>query len=257
MAFQTAQAIEKFEMASAPGGLYMTDNLLDEIQDTIGYRFKNTHALKTALTHSSYANERKNKKVKFNERLEFLGDSVLSLTISEHLFRRFPGYNEGEMTRIRALVVCEPALSLAAKEMGLGSYLYLGRGEDRSGGRERKSTLSDAFEAVIGAIYLDGGIDHAKKFVMDNLTDILDRVIEGEEIFVDYKTRFQEILQKDSMEKIEYVLTGEEGPDHNKTFYTALIVGGVPYGSGEGKTKKESEQNAAREAIDRMGCHED
>lgn len=229
-----------------------TENLISEIQERISYRFRHIVALKTALTHSSYANEKKKQKLKYNERLEFLGDSVLGIIISDYLFRNCPNRPEGELTKMRAMIVCERALAMGARSIDLGKYMYLGKGEENTGGRDRESILADGFEAMIGAIYLDSGINSAKKFVLKTLREVIDRVIAGEGLFTDHKTQFQEVLQKYNKGKIQYRIKAEEGPDHNKTFYTDLYVDDYIYGTGAGRSKKESEQNAAKSALDRM-----
>ncbi|MDO5707689.1 MAG: ribonuclease III [Andreesenia angusta] len=225
--------------------------MIGELEKKIKYKFKDEDLLLIALTHSSYANE-KSEEIEFNERLEFLGDSVLSLLISEYLFRNFPDYTEGDMTKIRALVVCENSLSLASKKIGIGKYLKLGKGEEKGGGRDRNSNLADVFEAVIGAIYIDGGLEKAYDFLKISLFDILKDTISGKVIFVDYKTKLQEILQKDNSRQMHYVLADEYGPEHDKRFLTELYIDGEVYGVGEGKTKKESEQNAAKIGYDKL-----
>jgi ribonuclease-3 len=227
------------------------DNMLDELEKTIGYRFRDKGKLKLALTHSSYANERKSEGLSSNERLEFLGDSVLSIITSDYIYRNHPELPEGEMTKTRAAIVCESSLMKCAEKIRLGDYLYLGRGEENTGGRKRTSILSDAFEALIGAIYLDGGIAMAGKFILWAMEDIY-RDMKGKDVFRDYKTQFQEIIQKQSDQQISYRIIDERGPDHDKVFISELFVGNKPYGKGEGRTKKEAEQNAARAAMDKM-----
>ena len=218
---------------------------LNEFQSKIGYTFKNRHLLEQALTHSSYANEKHMKKHSDNERLEFLGDAVLEIVSSEFLFINYPQKPEGELTKLRASIVCEPTLALCTKPLDLGKYLRLGRGEDHTGGRKRKSILSDALEAVIGAIYLDGGFTNAKEFIHRFvLTDQEDK-----KLFYDSKTILQEIVQAEKLGEIEYHLIGEEGPDHNKSFSVELTIRGRSYGKGKGRTKKAAEQQAAYEAI--------
>lgn len=233
------------------------ESLTSEIQERINYEFRHINVLRTALTHSSYANEKKKQNLKYNERLEFLGDSVLGIIVSDYLFRNCPDRPEGELTKMRAMIVCEGALAMGARSIELGKYLYLGKGEENTGGRDRESILADAFEAMIGAIYLDSGINNAKKFVLSTLKKIvIDRVISGELLFVDYKTQFQEVLQKQSKGRIQYKLKSEEGPDHSKVFHTELYVDDTIYGMGSGKSKKESEQKAAKSALDGMGKDE-
>lgn len=221
---------------------------LNEFQSKIGYTFKNRHLLEQALTHSSYANEKHMKKHSDNERLEFLGDAVLEIVSSEFLFINYPQKPEGELTKLRASIVCEPTLALCTKPLDLGKYLRLGRGEDHTGGRKRKSILSDALEAVIGAIYLDGGFTNAKEFVLRFImTDI-----ENKQLFYDSKTTLQEIVQGRYEEDVHYVLIKEEGPDHNKSFYVEALLGERVLGQGCGHTKKAAEQQAAYCAIKKL-----
>lgn len=219
---------------------------IDKFESVIGYNFNNREYILEALTHSSYSNE--NRKFKYNERMEFLGDSVLGLVISDHIFKKEKKVPEGELTKLRANIVCEGSLSEAAKKIDLGKYILLGRGEEATGGRERKSILADAFEAVIAAIYLDGGIESASKFILNNLSNIIKDSIDGK-IFRDYKTQLQEELQKNGTSNIWYKLLGEKGPDHNKTFKMMVGVDEKELGIGEGKSKKEAEQVAAKAAI--------
>ncbi len=219
---------------------------IDEFESVIGYNFNNREYILEALTHSSYSNE--NRKFKYNERMEFLGDSVLGLVISDHIFKKEKKVPEGELTKLRANIVCEGSLSEAAKKIDLGKYILLGRGEEATGGRERKSILADAFEAVIAAIYLDGGIESASKFILNNLSNIIKDSIDGK-IFRDYKTQLQEELQKNGTSNIWYKLLEENGPDHNKTFKMMVGVDEKELGIGEGKSKKEAEQVAAKAAI--------
>ena len=218
---------------------------LNEFQSKIGYTFKNQHLLEQALTHSSYANEKNMKKHSDNERLEFLGDAVLEIVSSEFLFINYPQKPEGELTKLRASIVCEPTLALCTKPLDLGKYLRLGRGEDHTGGRKRKSILSDALEAVIGAIYLDGGFTNAKEFVLNFILND----IEHKQLFYDSKTILQEIVQENGTQPVEYILTKEEGPDHNKNFTVEARVNGKVMGQGSGHTKKAAEQAAAYQAI--------
>lgn len=218
---------------------------LNEFQSKIGYTFKNRHLLEQALTHSSYANEKHMKKHSDNERLEFLGDAVLEIVSSEFLFINYPQKPEGELTKLRASIVCEPTLALCTKPLDLGKYLRLGRGEDHTGGRKRKSILSDALEAVIGAIYLDGGFTNAKEFVLRFImTDI-----ENKQLFYDSKTILQEIVQGRQDGELTYEILKEEGPDHNKSFEVRALVGPKEVGRGKGRTKKAAEQLAAYNGI--------
>lgn len=217
---------------------------LHEFEEVIGYHFNNQGLLRQALTHSSYANERHMKKHSDNERLEFLGDAVLEVTSSEFLYQKYPDYSEGELTKLRASLVCEPTLAFCTRAIDLGKYLYLGKGEDLTGGRNRKSILSDALEAVIGAIFLDGGFANAKEFIHKYiLTDI-----EHKQLFYDSKTILQEVVQGEH-EQLTYVLTDESGPDHNKSFTVRACIGERVIGSGTGHTKKAAEQEAAYQAL--------
>ena len=217
---------------------------LKEFQKLIGYEFKNEQLLKQALTHSSYANEKHLKKLSDNERLEFLGDAVLELTSSEFLFAHYPKLTEGQLTKLRASIVCEPTLAMCTEELHLGDYLFLGKGEDQTGGRHRKSILSDAMEAVIGAIYLDGGFANAKEFVLKYImTDI-----EHKHLFYDSKTILQEVVQGEH-ESLSYILLDEQGPDHDKTFTVGVLIGKREISTGTGHTKKAAEQEAAYQAL--------
>ena len=220
-------------------------NKLKEFQAMTGYQFQQEGLLKQALTHSSYANEKHMKKHSDNERLEFLGDAVLEVVSSEFLFLNYPDYPEGDLTKLRASLVCEPTLAFCTNELHLGDYLYLGKGEDQTGGRKRKSILSDALEAVIGAIYLDGGFASAKEFILKYiLTDI-----EHKQLFYDSKTILQEIVQAQYTEELNYQLMGEEGPDHDKRFIVEARIGTQVIGQGIGHTKKAAEQEAAYQAL--------
>ena len=221
---------------------------LNELQEIIGYEFRDKELFCRALTHSSYANEHRMAKKQCNERLEFLGDAVLELVSSDFLYHKYPDKPEGELTKIRASIVCEPTLAYCAADIHLGSYLLLGKGEEATGGRERNSVVSDAMEALIGAIYLDGGFASAKEFIHRFILND----IEHKQLFYDSKTILQEIVQGSSDEHVSYELIREEGPDHNKTFCTAVRIGGRTYGEGEGRTKKASEQQAAYQAILRL-----
>ena len=216
-----------------------------ELEKKIGYEFENFQLLITAMTHSSYANEHHIPYSGNNERLEFLGDAVLEVTSSEFLFHKFQDMPEGELTKKRASMVCEPTLALCAREIPLGDYLLLGKGEEATGGRERDSVTSDAMEALIGAVYLDGGFTSAKEFIHRFiLTDL-----ENKKLFYDSKTILQEIVQAGKKGDITYRLVREEGPDHNKSFEVQVMIGGTPYGEGKGRTKKSAEQQAAYQAI--------
>lgn len=222
---------------------------LEELEGKLQYTFSDLGLLDTALTHSSYANE-KGPGHKYNERLEFLGDSVLGFITADKFFHEFRDIPEGRLTKLRASTVCEESLYEFAKQIDLGSYLLLGKGEDKNGGRNRASIVSDAFEAVIAAIYIDGTIDAARDFV---LRFVMTAVEEKKITFKDYKTQLQEIIQKNPEEKLSYVLSGESGPDHNKHFEVEVHLNSNVIGKGEGRTKKQAEQEAAREALALMG----
>ena len=222
----------------------MRQEKIIEFEKKIGYTFENPYLLVTALTHSSYSNEKRLKKYKCNERLEFLGDAVLELISSEYIFKENPQKPEGDLTRIRASYVCEPTLAACARDISLGDYLLLGKGEDRTGGRERDSILSDAMEATIGAVYLDGGFARAKEYVEAFVL----RDIENKKLFYDSKTILQEIVQGRHL-ALAYQLVKETGPDHCKSFEDAAMINGKKIAVGTGRTKKKAEQSAAYEAI--------
>ncbi len=220
---------------------------MQEFENLIGYTFKDKSLLSRALSHSSYANEKHSPKDS-NERLEFLGDSVLGFITAEYYYKN-SSLPEGELTRLRAATVCEKALFGFSKEINLGEHIQLGKGEENTGGRERASINSDAFEAVIAAIYLDGGIEEAKKFVLR----FVEKHAKNQGSFKDYKTKLQEVIQKNPEELLEYVLVSESGPDHNKTFEVEVHLNSNVIGKGKGKSKKNAEQEAAREALALMG----
>ncbi len=220
---------------------------ISEFQSVIGYEFKNRNIIKTALTHSSYANERGQGEC--NERLEFLGDSVLGIITAEYFYHNLNHLPEGEMTKKRAACACEKSLYKFAKEINLGKYIYLGRGEENMGGRDRASILADAFEAVIAAIYLDGGLENARKFVLRFVKKAANENIS----LKDYKTELQEIIQKNPDEHLSYVLVGESGPDHDKRFEVEVMLNSNVIGCGIGRSKKLAEQEAARQALELMG----
>ena len=223
---------------------------MDSLEKKIGHSFRDRALLTTALTHSSYANENRGRG-ECNERLEFLGDSVLGMVVADALFRRFPELPEGRMTRLRAQLVCEESLHRVASELGLGEYVRLGRGEEHTGGRRRTSILADAVEAVIAAMYLDGGLETAKAFIERQILSALDGA--GPVMRVeDCKTELQELVQKKSGQSLSYELLGESGPDHDKTFTSQVSLNGRPVGSGSGRTKKEAEQAAARAALEAL-----
>lgn len=215
------------------------------LEERLGYQFKNRALLENALTHSSYANEHRDGGMSSNERLEFLGDSVLGMVVADHLYREHPNMPEGELTRTRAAMVCEGSLVEVARALELGKYLRLGKGEDAGGGRERPSILADATEAVLAAIYLDGGIAQARRTIRDLILGNEEEMSASR----DYKTALQELVQKESGRKLTYRLVGEEGPDHAKRFAVEVELNGEPLGAGEGRTKKAAEQNAAKAAI--------
>lgn len=218
---------------------------LKELEKKLQYEFHDKNLFSQALTHSSYANEHRLDHSRCNERLEFLGDAVLEIVTSDFLYHKYDALPEGDLTKIRASIVCEPTLAYCAGDIRLGEYLLLGKGEEATGGRNRNSVVSDAMEALIGAIYLDGGFTNAKEFIHRFvLTDQEDK-----KLFYDSKTILQEIVQAEKLGEIEYHLIGEEGPDHNKSFSVELTIRGRSYGKGKGRTKKAAEQQAAYEAI--------
>ena len=221
----------------------MTTRTPEELEEKLHYHFKNRDLLITALTHSSYANEAK-APTKYNERLEFLGDSVLSLVVANYLFRHSTR-PEGELSRMRASLVSEEALFQFAKEIDLGAYLRLGRGEELGGGRERPSVVSDAFEAVIAALYLDGGMEAARSFILPFIT-------EGKTAEEDYKTKLQEVIQQNPEDKLSYAVTGESGPAHDKRFEVTVLLNGSAMAAGTGRSKKAAEQQAAKAALRKL-----
>ena len=224
---------------------------MEKLQKTINYIFKNQDYLKEGLTHSSYANEHKSKKIRCNERLEFFGDSILSLIVSEYIYINCPDFPEGDLTKLRASLVCEESLFKFAKQINLGSSLILSKGELNNRGAQRPSILSDAFEALIAALYLDGGKSVAQDFVLGFVIPEIKNY--KKHPAQDYKTTLQEIIQKNPGELLEYVLVGESGPDHNKHFVVEVHLNSNVIGKGGGKSKKQAEQQAAREALELMG----
>ena len=216
-----------------------------ELEEKIGYNFKDSHLLRHAVTHSSYVNEKHMKKADCNERLEFLGDAVLELVSSDFLYARFPQIPEGELTKKRASLVCEPSLAYCARQFGLPKFLLLGRGENMTGGRNRDSIVSDATEALLGAIYLDGGFEPAREFVLNFILND----IEHKQLFYDSKTILQEVVQGNYKESLHYELISEEGPDHDKQFSVEARIGDKVIGAGTGHTKKAAEQEAAYQAL--------
>ncbi len=234
------------------------NNSYERLETSLGYSFKNRDLLKEALTHSSYANEAnaRGASMECNERLEFLGDSVLSLAVTGYLFEKYKEFQEGDLTKIRAAVVCEKALAKFAAKINLGDFILLGHGENMNRGRERASILSDAFEAVLAAMYLDSGESIAviRNFVLPH---VIDEIENGKnETFLDYKTALQQIVQQFGTEKLEYALVGEHGPDHNKTFEIEARLNSNVIGRGKAKSKREAEQIAAKEALGLFGENE-
>ena len=223
--------------------------MIKDLEAAIGYRFQNITLLQNALSHSSYANERYHNSLMSNERLEFLGDSILGMVVAEHLYRNFPDRPEGELTRMRADMVCETALAAVADKLELGKHLLLGHGEEQGGGRSRASILADAVESVIAAAYLDGGMDAARQFI-DRF--ILCNVPAGRLHNQDYKTALQEQVQQKKNQVLSYELVGESGPDHDKQFSVEVSLNGTVVGCGTGTSKKRAEQAAARAAIEKL-----
>lgn len=224
---------------------------MKQFEEIIHYNFNNKKLLEEALSHSSYANECKNGR-NSNERLEFLGDSVLSIVVSQYLFEHFKHLPEGDLTKIRASLVCEKALYVFAQQIDLGDYILLGKGEEHTGGRERPSILADAFEAVIAAIFLDGGLEVARKHILSFMPKNIDS--RKSITFNDYKTMLQEIIQQNPEEKVEYIMKGQSGPDHDKAFIVEVCLNSSNIiGHGTGRSKKQAEQMAAKEALELMG----
>ena len=229
----------------------MNDSLR-ELEERLGYEFRDPSLLRTALTHSSYANERRSSGRVSNERLEFLGDSVLGMTVADHIYRHYGSMPEGRMTRLRAELVCEQSLHKVALRLRLGEHVLLGRGEEHSGGRERPSLLADAVEAVIAAMYLDSGMETAAAFINRELLSDLGAA--EPVLFNDFKTALQELAQRRG-QTVGYELTGEQGPDHSKTFSVRVLLNGETAGEGVGHTKKEAEQAAAGAALRALGAY--
>lgn len=228
----------------------------EDLERKIGYVYKNKRLLVTALTHSSFSNEQRAKglRTECNERLEFLGDSVLSTVVSEYLFSEYAENQEGDLTKIRAAVVCEKALAKYSAKISLGDYLYLGHGEEHNGGRRRSSITADAFEALLASMYLDSGYDMEviRRFVLSFIVEEID-FISRNSTFIDYKTMLQQIIQQSEGEKLEYILVGESGPDHSKTFSVEARLNGDVIGSGSAHSKREAEQQAAKVALTLFG----
>ena len=223
--------------------------MIRDLEDAIGYRFGNIQLLQNALTHSSYANERWHNSLLSNERLEFLGDSVLGMLVAEYLYKTFPDRPEGELTRMRADMVCEHTLATVANKIGLGTHLMLGHGEERLGGRSRESILADATESVIAACFLDGGLAAAEQFVKQY---ILVEVPVSRPNNMDYKTALQELVQQKKNQVLSYTLVGQSGPDHDKQFDVEVSLNGAVVGSGSGRSKKRAEQMAAKAAMEKL-----
>ena len=223
--------------------------MIKDLETAIGYRFPNITLLQNALSHSSYAHERWHDSLMSNERLEFLGDSILGMVTAEYLYRHYPDRPEGELTRMRADMVCETSLAKVADQIRLGEHLLLGHGEEQGGGRARASILADAVESVIAACFLDGGMEPARSFIA---RFVLCNVPEQRLRNADYKTALQELVQQKKNQVISYELTGESGPDHDKRFAVQVLLNGSPIGSGEGTSKKRAEQDAARDALEKM-----
>jgi len=222
-----------------------------ELEKILNYKFKSPKLLEQALTHSSFSYESQNRKIKNNERLEFLGDAVLEFAVSSYLFRKFPKMPEGDLTKLRSKIVCELSLAKIARHFELNKFLRIGRGEELTGGRDRDSTLSDVFEAVIGAMYLDGGADFVLDFVSMTLCNLIDELTNNFQT-LDYKTTLQELIQKKSLVPLKYTILSQQGPDHDKTFVVNVSHEDKILGEGSGKTKKEAEQDAAKEAIKKI-----
>ena len=223
--------------------------MIKELENAIGYRFHNISLLQNALAHSSYANERWHDSLKSNERLEFLGDSILGMVVADHLYRNFANRPEGELTRMRADMVCEKALAQVANQIGLGEHLLLGKGEEQGGGRGRDSILADAVESIIAACYLDGGMEAAKAFIS---RFVLVNVPVSRLSNADYKTALQELVQQKRNQVLTYTMVGESGPDHDKRFEVELTLNGQVVGHGIGSSKKRAEQDAARNAMEAL-----
>lgn len=224
---------------------------INRLKDLLGFEWNNEELLHLAMTHSSYSYENKDRLLN-NQRMEFLGDAVLELLASELLYHLFPERTEGELTKFRASAVCESSLARLARGLNLGRCLYMGRGEERSGGRERPSILADSFESLLGAVYLDQGLEVARKFLLELIQPLIDDIIKGN-LDRDFKTELQELLQKKSGEPVNYIILREEGPDHQKVFTAGVVHNGREMGRGSGHSKKEAEQQAARIALQKMG----
>lgn len=226
---------------------------LSELELNIGYKFNDLKYLENALTHSSYSNENRSYRRINNERLEFLGDSILGIVVSKYIYKKYPNYPEGDLSKLRAQVVCEDMLNEIAIKLDVGNHLILGKGEETMGGRTRKSILADAVEAIIAAIYLDGSLEDADKFILHNLECSINKLVQGK-IFSDYKSYLQEYIQeKEINPKLKYIIVNEEGPDHNKIFFIDVYINKEKLGEGFGKSKKSAEQSAAKNALIMLG----
>lgn len=228
------------------------DNL-KVLEKELNYSFKDKRFLKTALTHSSYANENKLGIINSNERLEFLGDAILNLIVSQYLYKKYPDYSEGELTKIRAKVVCESSLAYVARKIRVGDYLLLGKGEESTGGRERESILADTTEAIIGAFYMDSDFTTTNKYLLNKFEKDIVKAVANGDLFSDYKTELQEKYQKQANSKIRYSILKEEGPEHDKIFFMDVFLNEKVLGSGKGRNKKEAEQMAAKQALSLLG----
>ena len=230
---------------------YMDNEKFKVLEDMIGYTFKDINILKQAVTHRSFANENRGRNIRDNERLEFLGDAILDLIISRYLFDKYPIMPEGDLSKIRASIVCEGSLARIARQMNLGQYIFLGKGEEMSGGRERPSILADAFEAVTGALLVDSGYMESQQFLERTLIKSVNH-LSSKDLYTDYKTLLQEVIQKESTIPLQYEVLEETGPDHDKDFFVAVYHGQKQLGKGNGKSKKEAEQEAAKKALDAL-----
>lgn len=229
------------------------DKKFNDLQEKVGFEFSNVKILKQAFTHSSYVNEHRRKPYEDNERLEFLGDAVLELTVSKFLYQKYPMMSEGELTKLRAAIVCEPSLVTFANELTFGTYILLGKGEELTGGRERPALLADVFEAFIGALFLDKGIDAVFLFLEKY---VYPKVNAGSFSHVmDFKSQLQELVQRDSTGSIEYKILVEKGPAHNREFVSVVLLNGVEIGTGAGRSKKAAEQHAAQKALEKLKAH--
>jgi ribonuclease-3 len=234
------------------GILLKVADKLAGLKERLGIDWNDQELLVQAVTHGSYTYENRQAGREDNQRLEFLGDAVLELAISDFFYRKYRHFSEGELTKLRAAVVCEPSLARVARGLGIGSCLLMGRGEERSGGRDRPSILADSFEALLGAVYLDQGVERASKFAVEQLLPVVEDVLDGR-ADRDYKTELQEMVQQQSSEQVQYIILKEEGPDHDKLFTAGVVFRNRVVGRGRGRSKKEAEQRAAREALANSG----